>query len=73
MSPKAEKHHPAHKPMGRPKVYGQQVDFEMRKWSKDIIDKIDEHVSPNGPYPSRRAYIEHLLRTHPELQEDNAA
>jgi hypothetical protein len=51
--------------MGRPKVYGEQVDFEMRKWSKDVIDKIDAQRGKK----TRRAYIEYLLRSHPEMQQ----
>ena len=56
------------KRMGRPAVYGEQIDFEMRRWSRDIIEKVD--AKRDGK--SRRAYIEHLLRTHPEMQEGSA-
>lgn len=54
---------------GRPHMFGEQSSFNLRQLSSDLVQKIDRRIE--GTAMSRRVYLEHLLRTHPELQGDN--
>lgn len=56
------------KQFGRPSRRKDDIRFEMN-WSKSIIDKIDARRGSQ----TRRDYIEHLLRTHPEMQVAHAS
>ncbi len=51
------------KRMGRPKVFKDPVSFEIKWMSRDLVEKID---AKRGSM-ARRAYLEKLLRSHPDL------
>lgn len=50
--------------VGRPVIFKDSVSFEIKMLSSDLKKKIDEKRGKK----TRRAYLEELLRSHPELQ-----
>ena len=54
------------KTMGRPRVFKDPIMFEIKWLDRALAAKIDKERGKR----SRRAYVEYLLSTHPELQED---
>ncbi len=56
--------------MGRPRIFKDPIMFEIKWLDRSLAEKIDKARGRT----SRRAYVEHLLSTHPELQDqENAA
>lgn len=53
--------------MGRPTVFTNSVPFEIKQLSADLVERIRRQRGTN----SNRAYLEYLLRTHPEMQDNN--
>ncbi len=59
---------------GRTKVYADAQPFDIKNLSADLKKKFEEgqvrYKERTGQEMTRRGYLEHLLRTHPELQKD---
>lgn len=54
------------KPMGRPSTYKKSIAFDVKYLSSDLVEIVNRRKGTM----TRRAYLEHLLRTHPELQNE---
>ena len=51
--------------MGRKKVFANPLPFEIKVLSGDLVEAIDKKRENK----SRRAYLEELLRSHPDLKK----